>query len=134
MRSYYLNMNPYFSRQEGMAVLSILADIATADELTMGEAGLMSVIGEKLGLANQRDLDQVKNLSPRQVIPIISQMSYEKRKLVTCMMLMMVFQDGRLSEEEKVLYPEIASQCNLTIDEDIMPQEAHYLVGNWLNS
>ena len=127
-------MNPYFSRQEGMAVLSILADIATADELTMGEAGLMSVIGEKLGLANQRDLDQVKNLSPRQVIPIISQMSYEKRKLVTCMMLMMVFQDGRLSEEEKVLYPEIASQCNLTIDEDIMPQEAHYLVGNWLNS
>lgn len=127
-------MYPYFSRQEGMAVLSILADIATADELTYGEAGLMSVIGEKLGLANQRDLDVVKTLSPQQVIPVISQMSYDKRKLVTCMMLMMIFQDGKLSEEEQELYPEIASLCNLTIDENIQPQEAHYLVGNWLNS
>ena len=127
-------MNPYFSRQEGMAVLSILADIATADELTYGEAGLMSVIGEKLGLANQRDLDIVNSLTPNQVIPIISQMSYEKRKLVTCMMLMMIFQDGEASEEERELYPEIAAQCNLTVDEDILPQEAHYIVGNWLNS
>ena len=127
-------MNPYFSRQEGMAVLSILADMATADELTMGEAGFMSVIGEKLGLANQRDLDIVKALTPDQVIPVISQMSYEKRKLVTCMMLMMIFQDGFLSEEEKQLYPEIASQCNLAINENIQPQEAHFLVGNWLNS
>lgn len=127
-------MYPYFSRQEGMAVLSILADIATADELTYGEAGLMSVIGEKLGLANQRDLDIVNSLTPSQVIPIISQMSYEKRKLVTCMMLMMVFQDGEASEEEGELYPEIAAQCNLTVDEDILPQEAHYIVGNWLNS
>ena len=127
-------MNPYFSRQEGMAILSILADIATVDGLTMGEAGLMSVIGEKLGLANQRDLDVVNSLSPEQVIPIISQMNYTKRKLVTCMMLMMVFQDGRLSEGEEELYPEIASQCNLTVDENIQPQEAHYFVGNWLNS
>lgn len=127
-------MNPYFSRQEGMAVLSILADIATADELTMGEAGLMSYIGEKLGLANQRDLNVVKGLMPEQVIPVISQMSYEKRKLLTCMMLMMVFHDGVLSQEERQLYPEIAYQCNLPVDEEIQPQEAHYLVGNWLNS
>lgn len=127
-------MNPYFSRQEGMAVLSILADMATADELTMGEAGFMSVIGEKLGLANQRDLDIVKALTPDQVIPVISQMSYEKRKLVTCMMLMMIFQDGYLAEEEKQLYPEIATRCNLAINENIQPQEAQLLIGNWLNS
>ena len=127
-------MNPYFSRQEGMAVLSILADIATADELTMGEAGLMSVIGEKLGLANQRDLDIVKALTPGEVIPVISQMNYEKRKLITCMMLMMTFHDGMVSNEEQQLYPEIAYQCNLTVNESIQPQEAHYLVGNWLNS
>lgn len=127
-------MNPFFSRQEGMAVLSILADIATADDLTMGEAGLMSLICEKFGLANQRDLDAVNELSPSQVIPVISRMSYEKRKIVTCMMLLMVFQDGNLSPEEKFLYPEIASQCNLVVDEDISPQEAHYIVGNWLNS
>lgn len=127
-------MNPYFSRQEGMAVLSILADMATADELTMGEAGFMSVIGEKLGLANQKDLDIVKALTPGQVIPIISRMSYDKRKLVTCMMLMMTFYDGVLSNEEQQLYPEIAYQCNLTVNESIQPQEAHYLVGNWLNS
>lgn len=50
------------------------------------------------------------------------------------MMLMMAFQDGRLSEEEKLLYLEIASLCNLVVDEDIQPQEAHYLVGTWLNS
>ena len=127
-------MNPYFSRQEGMAILSILADIATADELTMEEAGLMSIIGGKLGLDNQRDLDAINELTPDVVAPIISRMNYEKRKLVTCMMLLMVFQDGILSEEEKYLYPEIAAQCNLVVEEDIPPQEANYLVRNWLIS
>ena len=127
-------MNPYFSRQEGMAVISILADMATADVLTMDEAQLGSVISEKLGLNNQRDLEAIRDLSPEQVIPVISVMSYEKRKLVTCMMLMMALQDGRLSADEKMLYPEIATRCNLVIDENIQPQEAPYLVGNWLNS
>ena len=114
--------------------MSILADISTADEMTMDEAGFMSVIGEKLGLANQRDLDIVKALMPEQVIPIISQMSYDKRKLVTCMMLEMIFCDGMLSNEERQLYPEIAYQCNLIVDEDIQPQEAQFLIENWLNS
>lgn len=127
-------MNPYFSRQEGMAVISILADMATADVLTMDEAQLGSVISEKFGLNNQRDLEAIRDLSPEQVIPVISVMSYEKRKLVTCMMLMMALQDGRVSADEKMLYPEIATRCNLVIDENIQPQEAHYLVGNWLNS
>ena len=127
-------MNPYFSRQEGMAVISVLADMATADDLTMDEAQLGSVISEKLGLNNQRDLETIRDLSPEQVIPVISGMSYEKRKLVTCMMLMMALQDGRVSSDEKMLYPEIASRCNLVIGENIQPQEAHYLVGNWLNS
>ncbi len=127
-------MNPYFARQEGMAVISILADMATADVLTMDEAQLGSVISEKFGLNNQRDLEAIRDLSPEQVIPVISVMSYEKRKLVTCMMLMMALQDGRVSADEKMLYPEIATRCNLVIDENIQPQEAHYLVGNWLNS
>ena len=128
-------MNPYFSRQEGVAVLCLLGNVAMADELTMGEDELAGLIAQKLGFANPRDLHAMfEQLTLDSVISVISRMNYEKRKLVTCMLLLMVFHDGVLTEEEKDVYPEIVSQCNLIFDENISPQEANYIVSNWLNS
>lgn len=129
-------MYPCFSRDEALAVISVVIDIALADNrLDAKEDQFVGVLATKMGLSKQ-DVRSAQMLQPDDVAPTLSRMTYDKRKLVTFMLLATTAVDGFSSRTELAAVMIICANCNLVnpTELDVSPDRVAREVKKWLDS
>lgn len=126
-------MNPYFSKDEAMAIISIVIDVVLVDgRVDPGEDQYVGVLANKFGLSKQ-DILTAQGLAPNQVAPVLSRMSYEKRKWATTFLMGATMADGFTSRQECQIASMIMDNCNL-VDWDYDPKKIGEALKQWLNS
>lgn len=106
-------MNPYFSKDEAMAIISIVIDVVLVDgRVDPGEDQYVGVLANKFGLSKQ-DVLTAQGLAANQVAPVLSRMSYEKRKWATTFLMGATMADGFTSRQECQIASMIMDNCNL---------------------
>lgn len=129
-------MYPCFSKEEALAVISVVIDIALADNrLDPNEDQFVGVLATKMGLS-KLEVRNAQKLQPNVVAPTLSRMTYDKRKLVTFMLLATSAVDGFSSRTELAAVMMICANCNLVNPNDleVSPERVAREVKKWLDS
>lgn len=129
-------MYPCFSKEEALAVISVVIDIALADNrLDPNEDQFVGVLATKMGLS-KLEVRYAQKLQPNVVAPTLSRMTYDKRKLVTFMLLATSAVDGFSSRTELAAVMMICANCNLVNPNDleVSPERVAREVKKWLDS
>lgn len=125
-------MNPFFVKEEAIAIISIVLDVVFVDnKLDPSENKYVCILADKFNLGKQ-DVVFARSLTPNQVSATLSRMSYEKRKLATCFLMGAAMADGFSSRLECQIATMIIENCNLV--ECFNPQEILDSIKNWLES
>lgn len=116
-----------------MAIISIVIDVVLVDgRVDPGEDQYVGVLANKFGLSKQ-DVSTAQSFTPNHVAPVLSHMSYEKRKWATTFLMGATMADGFTSRQECQIASMIMDSCNL-VNWDYNPQKLGEAIKQWLNS
>lgn len=122
---------PIFSKDEARAILSLVIDMVVVDsDVAIQEYQYVTSVANRFGL-DELDIREVQTLSPHFVANTVSAMSYEKRKIASCLVFMASITDAKIANAEKILFDILARNCNFV---DIGDEDAGLIVYNWLNN
>ena len=126
-------MYPSFSKNEAIAILSIVIDVVLVDgHIDSGEVEYVQLIANRLNLT-ERDIQEAKRLQPADVAPVLRVMSYDKRKVAAGILLASSLADGYAAHSEVAVMSMIIDNCNLP-DLDFDPTIIQRVFQDWLNS
>ena len=111
-----------FTNSEARAMRSVVIDMVCVDgKIHKNEEWLVNQLCKKFGFGNS-DIKLAQNMQPGEVVPVISAMSWEKRKLVSYILATAAAIDGYVDQNESATYYFISQHCNLItseIDNDV---------------
>lgn len=111
-----------FTNSEARAIMSVVIDMVCVDgKIHKNEEWLVNQLCKKFGFGNS-DIKLAQNMQPGEVVPVISGMSWEKRKLVSYILATAAAIDGYVDQNESATYYFISQHCNLItseIDNDV---------------
>ena len=122
---------PIFSKDEARAILSLVIDMVVVDsDVDIQEQLYVSIVAHRFGLG-ELDIRIAQTLSPQFVANAVGSMSYEKRKIASCLVFIASIADEKIANAERRLFDMVARNCNFV---DIGDDDASLIVYNWLNN
>lgn len=121
-----------FTKSEARAIMSVVIDMIAVDgKVHKNEEWLGTQLMNKLGMSDS-DMNIAKNMQPGEVVPVISGMSWDKRKLVSYILAAIAAIDGYVDQNESATYYFISHHCNLItseIDTDVAMKAVKEFLG-----
>lgn len=106
-----------FTKSEARAIMSVVIDMIAVDgKVHKNEEWLGTQLMNKFGMSDS-DMNLAKNMQPGEVVPVISGMPWEKRKLVSYILASIAAIDGYVDQNESATYYFISHHCNLITSE-----------------
>lgn len=132
-------MNISFSKFEGAAVLKLLMSMSFADRRSSSEFMWIDKIARVLEIITTADHDEEEkvlrhiynSIEDEQAFHTISKMNYERRRLITAMVVLVMKADGKLTADEREWYSYIAYKCDLIAEAHFTYAEAMKIVAGW---
>ena len=132
-------MNISFSKFEGAAILKLLMSMSFADRRSRSEFMWIDKIARVLEIITTADHDEEEkvlrhiynSIEDEQAFHTISKMNYERRRLITAMVVLVMKEDGKLTDDEREWYSYIANKCNLIAEAHFTYREAMAIVMGW---
>lgn len=122
---------PIFSKDEARAILSLVIDMVVVDsDVDVQEQLYVTIAAHRFGL-DELDIRKAQTLSPHFVANTVGSMSYEKRKIASCLVFLASIADAKIANAERRLFDMLARNCNFV---DIGDEDAGEIVYNWLNN
>lgn len=131
-------MNISFSKFEGAAILKLLMSMSFADRRSSSEFMWIDKIARRLEIITP-DVDEEEkvlrhiynSIEDEQAFHTISKMNYERRRLITAMVVLVMKEDGKLTADEREWYSYIAYKCDLIAEAHFTYVEAWKIVAGW---
>lgn len=126
-------MNISFSKFEGAAILKLLMSMSFADRRSRDEFMWIDKIARALDInEEEKVLRHIYNsIEDEQAFHTISKMNYERRRLITAMVVLVMKGDGKLTADEREWYSYIANKCDLIAEAHFTYREAMAIVAGF---